>query len=72
MSLFFDAGKIGTPNLEYVVWIDVMGTQSSMSRSISAAGKLYIRYIRLQFFATKVSQRLYPCNGRLIWFAKIR
>lgn len=60
MSLFFDAGKIGTPNLEYVAWIDVMGTQSSMSILISAAANFISKLHTAAILATKVSLRLYP------------
>lgn len=37
MSLFFNSSYLPTPSNEYVAWIDVMGTQSTMSRSISAS-----------------------------------
>jgi len=45
MVLDFNAAALGTPDVRYVCWLDVMGTGSAMSRSLNQAanfvGKLH-------------------------------
>jgi hypothetical protein len=60
MSLPFDADKLPSAGSEYVAWVDVMGTQIAMSRSIKITAnfifKLHIAASRLSSEAVK----LYP------------
>lgn len=35
MALYFDQGALPDPRIEYVAWVDVMGIQATMSRSLS-------------------------------------
>ncbi len=60
MPILFNAGQLPAMQSEYVAWVDVMGTQASMSRSINATAnfifKLHIAALRV---ATPVT-RLYP------------
>ena len=46
MELFFNATHLGAPNPEFVAWVDVMGIQSHMARSIcSTANFVYKTHI---------------------------
>jgi hypothetical protein len=60
MPLGFHAGHLPEMASEYVAWVDVMGTQVSMSRSISATAnfifKLHIAALRAQV----AGMRIYP------------
>ncbi|MGE3601283.1 MAG: hypothetical protein AB7N70_37720 [Dehalococcoidia bacterium] len=57
---YFDASKLKAPTKEYVAWIDVMGVQASMSRSIATTAnfiyKLHIGALEAQTSGV----RLYP------------
>jgi hypothetical protein len=60
MPLGFNADHLPAMASEYVAWVDVMGTQVSMSRSINATAnfifKLHIAALRAQ----GVGMRIYP------------
>ena len=60
MSLFFDARHLPQPANEYVAWVDVMGTQASMARSLKITAnfifKLHTAALQAQLGAVK----LYP------------
>lgn len=43
MPLQFNAGNLPQMHSEYVAWVDVMGTQASMSRSISATANFIFK-----------------------------
>ena len=60
MSLFFDATHLPQPASEYVAWIDVMGTQSSMSRSLNATANFIFKLHSAALQAATGSIRLYP------------
>jgi hypothetical protein len=60
--LFFDVSKMKPPSLMYVCWIDVMGSGSSMRRSISLAANFVMK---LHMVALEVGSKyrtvaLYP------------
>lgn len=50
--LFFDVRLQGEPSVEYVAWVDVMGTQGALERSTKVAAnfiyKLHIAVLRNQ------------------------
>src|SRR6202790_5750681 len=60
MPLGFNADDLPEMRSEYVAWVDVMGTQVSMSRSISATAnfifKLHIAALKAQI----AGMRIYP------------
>jgi len=59
MPLGFNAGHLPEMASEYVAWVDVMGTQVSMSRSINATAnfifKLHIAALRAQVAGMPIS-----------------
>lgn len=56
---YFDASDLAASS-EYVAWIDVMGTQASMSRSISATANFVFKLHIAALEATRAGIRLYP------------
>lgn len=60
MALFFDESRLGKPSYEYVAWVDVMGTQSSLSRSVSAAANFIAKLHTAALSAPQRTLRLYP------------
>jgi hypothetical protein len=58
--MFFNSQHLPVPTSEYVAWFDVMGTQATMSRSISAAANVVFKLhiAALESKTTDVS--LYP------------
>jgi hypothetical protein len=60
MPLFFNASHMPQPAPEYVAWVDVMGTQASMSAALKVAAnfifKLHIAALR----APHANVRIYP------------
>ena len=60
MSLFFDSSQLPTPTFEYVAWIDVMGTQSTMSRSISASANFIAKLHIAALQAPRTNIAIYP------------
>lgn len=60
MSLFFDSSHLPTPSYEYVAWVDVMGTQSTMSRSISASANFIAKLHIACLQAPRTRLAIYP------------
>jgi hypothetical protein len=60
MPIPFNAGALPPMQSEYVAWIDVMGTQSSMSRSINATANFIFKLHIAALQASGPNVRLYP------------
>lgn len=60
MSLFFDSSHLPTPTNEYVAWVDVMGTQSTMSRSINASANFIAKLHIACLQAPRTTLAIYP------------
>lgn len=60
MPLFFDASHLPAAGSEYVAWVDVMGTQSSMSRSINATANFIFKLHSAALQAPHTNLQLYP------------
>ena len=60
IMLYYNQSEVGSPSYEYVAWVDIMGTLSSMSRSVETTanfiGKLYVAALKSE----RDSVRLYP------------
>lgn len=58
---YFDAkSKVPDPTEEYVAWLDVMGIQSSMMRSLHASANFIFKLHVAALEQNKPSMRLYP------------
>jgi hypothetical protein len=57
---FFDEHHLPNPQLAYVAWIDVMGIQSAMSRSLSIASNFIFKLHVAALDAPHNQLRLYP------------
>lgn len=58
---YFDAkGKVPDPTDEYVAWIDVMGIQSSMMRSLHTSANFIFKLHVAALEQKKTNMRLYP------------
>lgn len=60
MPLYFNATHLASASPEYVVWIDIMGTQASMSRSIKATANFIFKLHAAALTAPRDQVRLYP------------
>ncbi len=60
MPIPFNANSLPQMQSEYVAWVDVMGTQSSMSRSISATANFIFKLHIAALQAATPNIRLYP------------
>jgi hypothetical protein len=60
MPLFFNAAQLPQAGAEYVAWLDVMGTQSSMSRSLNATANFIFKLHAAALQAPKTGMQLYP------------
>jgi hypothetical protein len=60
MPLFFDAGPLPQATPEYVAWVDVMGTQASMSRSLKITANFIFKLHIAALQAPRVNVRIYP------------
>jgi hypothetical protein len=60
MTTYFDAAKLPKPTNEYVAWIDVMGTQSVMSRSLPIAANFIFKLHAAALKAQTEHAHLYP------------
>jgi hypothetical protein len=60
MTLFFDARELGEPSSEYVAWIDVMGIQGALRRSIKIAANFVYKLHDAALQARTGRLRLYP------------
>ena len=59
--LLFDARRMSSPINKYVCWIDVMGSQSAMLRSIGVASNFIMKLHSAAFHASQTFQvELYP------------
>jgi hypothetical protein len=59
-SLFFNAAQLPAPTEEYVAWVDVMGTQASMSTSLRTAANFMFKLHIAAFQAPRERLRIYP------------
>jgi len=60
MPLYFNADHLPPPTHEYVAWVDVMGTQSSMSRSLSATANFIFKLHAAALQTPHAQVTLYP------------
>jgi hypothetical protein len=60
MPLFFNAQVLPVPANEYVAWIDVMGVQSAMSRSLSITANFVFKLHVAALQAPHTAVSLYP------------
>ena len=60
MPLYFNAAHLTAAAPEYVAWIDIMGTQASMSRSIKATANFIFKLHTAALTAPREHVRLYP------------
>jgi hypothetical protein len=60
MALFFDARQLGDPSEEYVAWVDVMGIQATLRRSIGSAANFVYKLHDAALQASGPGLRLYP------------
>lgn len=60
MTLFFNAGHLPQPTNEYVCWVDVMGTQASMSSAIKVAANFIFKLHISALEAPRAAVRIYP------------
>lgn len=58
--LQFDAGQLPEPTDEYVVWLDVMGVQSSMARSIKQTANFIFKLHSAALQAPTPGTQIYP------------
>jgi hypothetical protein len=59
-AMFFDAQHLPDPRNEYVAWVDVMGAQASMSRSIRATANFVFKLHIAALEANHSGVTLYP------------
>ena len=63
-ALFFNAAHLPLPTEQYVAWVDVMGTQASMSTSLRTAANFMFKLHIAAFQAPRERARIYPVmNG---------
>jgi hypothetical protein len=60
MPLFFNAALLPPPVVEYIAWVDVMGTQAAMSRSISKTANFVFKLHTAAIQAPHAAVSLYP------------
>ncbi len=61
MGVFFDGRGLPTPSNEYVVWVDVMGTQARMSRSLQQTANFIFKLHIAALTANSANAvKLYP------------
>lgn len=60
MTLYFNAAPLPPTTVEYVTWIDVMGTQSSMSRSLKVTANFVFKLHIAALSAPHGTVKLYP------------
>ena len=59
-QLFFNAAHLPLPIDQYVAWVDVMGTQASMSTSLRTAANFMFKLHIAAFQAPRERARIYP------------
>ena len=61
MTISFNANLLPqSPTPEYVAWVDVMGIQSSMSRSLNVSGNFIFKLHIAALQSTHTNVSLYP------------
>jgi hypothetical protein len=60
LSLDFDASKLPSAESEYVAWVDVMGTQMAMSRSIKITANFIFKLHMAAIRSFSDAVKLYP------------
>ena len=60
MPLWFNAAHLPEPSLEYVAWVDVMGTQISMSRSLAISANFIFKLYTAALQTPNQNITLYP------------
>lgn len=60
MPLFFSADHLPPPTIEYVAWVDVMGTQAAMSRSLNITANFIFKLHVAAVQAPQNNVSLYP------------
>lgn len=60
MPLYFNATHLPQATFEYVVWVDIMGTQSAMSRSLRATANFIFKLHTAAIEAPPGTLSLYP------------
>lgn len=60
MPLYFNADELPAQANEYIAWVDVMGTQASMSRSLRATANFIFKLHAAALQAPHASMTLYP------------
>lgn len=60
MPLYFDAAHLPPPTPEYVAWVDVMGTQVSLSRSLPTSANFIFKLHIAALQAANQNITLYP------------
>lgn len=60
MTLFFNAGRMPPTEPEYVAWVDVMGTQASMSAALKVAANFIFKLHIAALQAPRPHVRIYP------------
>jgi len=60
VPLYFDSAQLPSPVNEYVAWVDVMGTQASMSRSLNATANFIFKLHAAALQSPHVNMSLYP------------
>lgn len=60
MPLFFDSRNLPGPTTEYVAWVDIMGTQSAMSRSIDATANFVFKLHTAVIQSNTMGIDIYP------------
>lgn len=60
MALYFNAAHLPEPSLEYVAWVDVMGVQVSMSRSLAKSANFIFKLHTAALDAANQNVKMYP------------
>ena len=60
MPLYFNAAHLPDPSSEYVAWVDVMGTQASMSTSLKVTANFVFKLHVAALQAPHPGVRIYP------------
>lgn len=60
MALYFDQSALPNPSIEYVAWVDVMGIQAAMSRSLSISSNFMCKLHAAALEHLEEGVTLYP------------
>lgn len=64
--LFFNAAHLPLPTEQYVAWVDVMGTQTSMSTSLRTAANFMFKLHIADIPGTTRARPDLPSDGRIL------